>query len=71
MGKSIVYDTVNGKQWRWSVDIRTHPINVVIENILSKNESVPEAFTENDCVECHQWEYGDYLNSSRRRPHLG
>ena len=50
MGKSIVYDTVNGKEWKWSVDVRNHRINVLIDSVLSKNVSVPEALAEDDCV---------------------
>jgi putative lipase involved disintegration of autophagic bodies len=50
MGKSIVFDTVNGKEWKWSVHIRNHPINVLIDSVLTKNVSVPEALTEDDCV---------------------
>ena len=48
MGKSIVYDTVNGKEWKWSVDVRNHRINVLIDSVLSKNVSVPEALAEDD-----------------------
>jgi hypothetical protein len=50
MGKSIVYDTVNGEQWKWSVNVQNHGINVLIDSVLDKNVSVPEAHTEDDCV---------------------
>lgn len=48
IGKSIVYDTVN--ELKWSVDIRTHGIAVIIDSLLGKNLTVPKAEPEDDCV---------------------
>jgi hypothetical protein len=49
LGKSIVYDTVN--ELKWAVDIRTHTITTVIEQVLSKEDlTVPEPKPEDDCV---------------------
>ena len=56
LGRSIVYDTVSNLSW--SVDIRTHGIVNVIENLLSKpwapseeiGREVPEPIIEDDCV---------------------
>jgi len=53
LGKSIIYDTVNGDGWKWAVDIRTHSIKVIIDTILSTNASVPTAKSEDDCVVCN------------------
>ncbi|KAG6334638.1 hypothetical protein ID866_4449 [Astraeus odoratus] len=66
LGKSIVYDTVSNLSW--SVDIRTHGIINVIENVLSKpwlpceeaGREVPVPQQELDCVECYSWEFGDF-----------
>ncbi|KAI3601029.1 lipase [Moniliophthora roreri] len=66
LGKSIVYDTVSNLSW--AVDIRTHGIVGVIENLLSEpwppavdeGREVPEAKVEEDCVECYSWEFGDF-----------
>ncbi|KAF8628000.1 hypothetical protein AX15_004121 [Amanita polypyramis BW_CC] len=66
LGKSIVYDTVG--QLGWSVNIRNHGIVPVINDLLSypwapseeEGREVPEAEYENDCVDCHSWEYDDY-----------
>lgn len=57
LGKSIVYDTVNGAGWNWAVDIRTHSINVIIDAILGTNASVPVAVPEDDCVVGNQVQY--------------
>ena len=60
MGKSIIYDTVS--QWNWSVDVRTHPIRVIIDKLLAEDwdvpangsvvegRLVPAAKPEEDCV---------------------
>ncbi|KAF9243379.1 alpha/beta-hydrolase [Melanogaster broomeanus] len=66
LGKSILYDTVSNLSW--SVDIRTHGIINVIDNILSQpwqpslemGREVPLAAPEVDCVECYSWEFGDF-----------
>ncbi|KAF8320067.1 alpha/beta-hydrolase [Clavulina sp. PMI_390] len=66
LGKSIIYDTVNGEGYKWAVDIRTHGIKTIIDSILSKNGSVPVAEPEDDCVECYQWEFGDFKNGTKK-----
>ncbi|KJA19504.1 hypothetical protein HYPSUDRAFT_69247 [Hypholoma sublateritium FD-334 SS-4] len=66
LGKSIVYDTVSNSSW--SVDVRTHGIVNVIERLLADpwppsveiGREVPEAVAESDCVECFNWEFGDF-----------
>lgn len=75
LGKSIIYDTVT--KCNWGVDVRTHPIRVIIEKILAEDwdkpqnssngtavvsKGVPIAEYEEDCVECYSWEYGDFLD---------
>ncbi|KAL6301362.1 alpha/beta-hydrolase [Sparassis latifolia] len=71
LGQSIVYDTVSNLSW--SVDIRTHGIVNVIDNVLSKpwgpsvlaGREVPELAPEEECVECFSWEFGDFPPSAR------
>ncbi|KAF8843786.1 alpha/beta-hydrolase [Paxillus ammoniavirescens] len=68
LGKSIIYDTVSNLSW--SVDIRTHGILTVIDNVLSQpwpaslevGREVPLAEAQVDCVECYSWEFGDFLS---------
>jgi putative lipase involved disintegration of autophagic bodies len=58
LGESIVYDTVSNLSW--AVDVRTHGIINIIENVLAKEwapaveigREVPEAKSEDDCVVC-------------------
>ncbi|KAG8924053.1 putative lipase atg15 [Tulasnella sp. 408] len=65
MGKSIVYDTVEKKGWYNS--LARHPIKVVITQVLNEDwgnvtkgeRPVPEASSEEDCVECFKWEFVD------------
>ncbi|KAI0052265.1 alpha/beta-hydrolase [Auriscalpium vulgare] len=66
LGKVIQYDTVNNLSW--AVDVRTHPIARVVEGVLSEpwadaqavGREVPEAFVQEDCVDCYTWEYGNF-----------
>ncbi|PAV16217.1 alpha beta-hydrolase [Pyrrhoderma noxium] len=68
LGKSVVYDTISNLSW--SSDVRTHTIKTVIEKLLSvpwppsveRGREVPEALPEEDCVECYQWEFGEFMN---------
>ncbi|KDQ50269.1 hypothetical protein JAAARDRAFT_42266 [Jaapia argillacea MUCL 33604] len=77
LGKVIKYDTVS--KLNWGVDVRTHPIRVVIERLLAedwepapkdgkegdergKGKQVPEPIEEEDCVDCFNWEYGEFKN---------
>lgn len=63
MGNSIIYDTVT--KWNWSVDVRMHPIKVIINELLAVDwdippkdatgssvnvTAVPMAKPEDDCV---------------------
>ncbi|KDQ18696.1 hypothetical protein BOTBODRAFT_29072 [Botryobasidium botryosum FD-172 SS1] len=69
-GRRIIFDTVG--KWGWSVDIRTHVIKVVIDQLLTNgtwteedgSEIPPLMDEEEDCTECYSWDYGDYKNSS-------
>jgi len=62
LGRSIVYDTVT--KLKWAVDVRTHPIKVVIDQVLSLDWEVPPADIEEDCVECYAWEFGDFKHKN-------
>ncbi|KAL6308615.1 Alpha/Beta hydrolase protein [Sparassis latifolia] len=78
LGKTLLYDTVS--KLKWAVDVRTHGIKVVIDRLLSsdwdsdddkqpkdgrgKRRNVPELVDEHDCVDCFNWEFGDYRNIS-------
>ncbi|KAG9018714.1 putative lipase atg15 [Tulasnella sp. 427] len=65
LGKSIVYDTVEKKGWFNS--LARHPIKVIITQVLNDDwgnttigeRPVPEASSEEECVECFKWEYID------------
>lgn len=58
-GKVCVWDTVKDNGWR--VDIRSHRVRDVIENILKKPEEfpLPNCAPEEDCEDCGLWEYYD------------
>jgi hypothetical protein len=58
-GKVCVWDTVNDNGWR--VDIRSHRVRDVIENILKKPDEfpLPKCVEETDCADCGLWEYYD------------
>ncbi|KAN0123698.1 alpha/beta-hydrolase [Lactarius tabidus] len=66
LGNVIEYDTVTNLSW--SVRLTTHPIVTVIENILSKpwamaeelGLEVPPIKRQDDCVDCFQWEFGNF-----------
>ncbi|EKM56114.1 uncharacterized protein PHACADRAFT_145221 [Phanerochaete carnosa HHB-10118-sp] len=68
MGKVIRYDTVS--KLGWSVDIRTHGIAVIVEKLLAadwedaEQGGVPDYYEEEDCVDCFNWEYGNFKNTS-------
>jgi len=70
LGKVLRYDTVS--KFGWSVDIRTHGIKVIVERLLSadwnddgeKTRAVPDLIEEEDCVDCFNWEFGDFRNAS-------
>ena len=63
-GLSIVFDTI--KQFNWSVDLRTHRILTVINEILSFDWEdddgkvyLPTPTHEEDCIDCFKWEFGN------------
>ncbi|KAF9778936.1 alpha/beta-hydrolase [Thelephora terrestris] len=66
LGKTVVYDTVSNLSW--GVDLRTHPIANMIDTVLADpwppaeelGREVPEAVSQDDCVECYSWEFGDF-----------
>ncbi|KAI0255146.1 alpha/beta-hydrolase [Lactifluus subvellereus] len=66
LGNIIEYDTVTNLSW--SVRLTTHPIATVIEHILSKpwpaaeeqGLEVPAIKRQDDCLDCFQWEYGNF-----------
>ncbi|CAL1703174.1 unnamed protein product [Somion occarium] len=73
LGKVIKYDTVT--HLKWSVNVGNHGIAVVIDHLLSKDweydneedgvkRSVPRITAEEDCVDCFNWEFGNYRNAS-------
>ncbi|KAI0792607.1 alpha/beta-hydrolase [Abortiporus biennis] len=78
LGNVIKYDTVT--KLGWSVDVRTHGIAVIVERLLSEDwdtdegteetggrkRTVPEPKEETDCVDCFNWEFGDYRNVSAK-----
>ncbi|KAI8369575.1 Alpha/Beta hydrolase protein [Radiomyces spectabilis] len=58
-GKVCVWDTVNDNGWR--VDIRSHRVQDVIENILKKPEEfpLPKCGVESECDDCGLWDFVD------------
>ncbi|KAJ7613852.1 Alpha/Beta hydrolase protein [Mycena polygramma] len=64
LGQRILYDTVS--QRGWSVDSRTHSIQYLIDKLLNEDWDpatgleVPLVDEETDCVECFNWQFGDF-----------
>ncbi|KAJ7582954.1 alpha/beta-hydrolase [Mycena floridula] len=65
LGKTIIFDTVG--KLGWKVDVRKHVIRDVITKVLeakdvvwSEGREVPPALEEEDCVDCHKWDFGDF-----------
>jgi hypothetical protein len=58
-GKVCVWDTVKDNGWR--VDIRSHRVRDVIEQILNNPEEfpLPSCVEETDCEDCGLWDYYD------------
>lgn len=52
LGRTIRFDSVS--KLGWSVDVRTHGIEVIVERLLGVEweEGVPEPLAEDDCVVC-------------------
>ncbi|TFK63109.1 alpha/beta-hydrolase [Pluteus cervinus] len=59
LGEVIKYDTVQRKGW--SVSIRNHPIQILIDSVLNEEwdptgeREVPVPEAEQDCLECNEW----------------
>ncbi|KAJ8494972.1 hypothetical protein ONZ51_g1967 [Trametes cubensis] len=72
LGQVIRYDTVS--KLGWSANVVHHGIQALIDGVLAKEDldwgddgkmrSVPAITTEDDCVDCFNWEFGDYRNAS-------
>jgi len=66
IGNIIEYDTVT--ELSWAVRLTNHPIATVIDSVLSKpwpaaekqGREVPELKRQDDCVDCFQWEFGNF-----------
>ncbi|KAJ7114155.1 Alpha/Beta hydrolase protein [Mycena crocata] len=64
LGQRILYDTVTKRGW--SVDARQHGIQFIVEKLLDKDwdeengVQVPEVDVQSDCVDCFNWQYGDF-----------
>lgn len=54
-GRRCVYDTVGEK--RWHVNVLNHRINTVIHDVLEAYDAVPECTTDDECVDCYNWNY--------------
>ena len=54
-GNVCRWDTVGDLGWR--VGIGYHKIRVIIEDILTKYETPPECFPDDECVDCFNWKY--------------
>ena len=54
-GKQCVYDVVSDKNW--NVNIMNHRIRVVIEEVLSVYETVPDWATAPPCRDCFNWRF--------------
>ncbi|KAH8117883.1 alpha/beta-hydrolase [Phellopilus nigrolimitatus] len=74
LGTSIVYDTISNLSW--SSDVRTHTIQTVIDKLLvapwppalEVGREVPEPISEDECVECYSWEFGQFKNTTTSVP---
>lgn len=54
-GQTCVYDTVGDLGWR--VNINTHRILNVIDQVLLPYETVANCTQEIDCVDCYEWNF--------------
>jgi len=77
LGQSIIFDTVQRLQWK--VDVRKHVIKTVVKDILEggvwwgddeeeeggyRKVAVPKPIIESECVDCYQWEFGDFRDET-------
>ncbi|KAF7320709.1 Alpha/beta-hydrolase [Mycena chlorophos] len=68
LGKRVLYDTVTKRGW--SVDSRQHGIQFIVEKVLNEDwdvdtegktqREVPEMDTQDDCVDCYNWQFGSF-----------
>ncbi|KAJ7612285.1 alpha beta-hydrolase [Roridomyces roridus] len=64
LGQRVLFDTV-GKRGR-SVDSRQHGIQFIVEKVLNEDwdpengREVPEVDVQEDCIDCFNWQYGDF-----------
>ncbi|KAJ3129144.1 putative lipase atg15 [Nowakowskiella sp. JEL0407] len=56
-GRTVDYKNRNDIAVRQGTDMRTHGIEWVIKNILTKIDYVPECKVEQECSECDDWEF--------------
>ncbi len=56
-GKRCVYDTVQDKGWRMSIN--NHRINVVIPQILEAYNNTPACEADDECVDCYNWNFNN------------
>ncbi|RUS17822.1 Alpha/Beta hydrolase protein [Endogone sp. FLAS-F59071] len=68
-GRTCVYDVVN--QSGWKVDVRSHRIRDVIENLLTKWDTVPECTVEEECSECGIWNFTSSMPAVPESMELG
>ncbi|KAI0373125.1 alpha/beta-hydrolase [Pilatotrama ljubarskyi] len=73
LGRTIRYDTV--RKLGWSANVVHHGIQALIDGVLAREDvdwsegggrKVPEFVSEEDCVDCYNWEFGDFRNASAR-----
>jgi lipase ATG15 len=60
--KSCVYDVVGDKGWR--VSMTTHPILVVIKDVIKQYDTVPECVETPECQDCFAWKFYESHNST-------
>ncbi|KAJ7347021.1 Alpha/Beta hydrolase protein [Mycena albidolilacea] len=64
LGQRILYDTVTKRGW--SVDSRSHSIQFLIDNLFHEDwdveagMEVPPVDEETDCIECYNWQFGNF-----------
>ncbi|KAJ7257195.1 Alpha/Beta hydrolase protein [Mycena haematopus] len=64
LGQRILYDTITKRGW--SVDARQHGIQFIIDKLLNEDwdaeggVEVPPVDMQTDCVDCFNWQYGDF-----------
>ncbi|KAM5542068.1 hypothetical protein V8D89_004378 [Ganoderma adspersum] len=72
LGQTVKYDMIT--QLGWSVNVMHYGIAGVVDRVLARqdidwagtgiNGSVPVPAPETDCVDCYDWTFGDFKNTS-------